>query len=182
MVEASKPRSTPPKPPPSRSAAAASEPGKRSSKLGWVLGWIVAPLLVLGCLFGLGVHVGARHPQMWLSRATLWLFDREPGLGPQSDADREPMARRLRLAALPSKDHSIEVDITSAEVDKIAKDTGFTPATIDCPTVCEALWRAKNPEREFIRATYCKVTPPEERDPPSKDGPAKLECDAKVQR
>jgi hypothetical protein len=190
MVEPSKPRSPPPKPPPLKpkpapsvsAATASAATDKPSGKLGWVLGWVLVPLVLLGVLFLAGVHVGARHPQMWLSRATLHMFDREPQLGPQTDEDRQPMARRLRLAVLPSKDHSFEVDVSEAELEKIAKDSGLTPATIDCQTVCRALWLEKNPEREFIRATHCKVTPPAEVKPPAKQGPSKLECDAKVQR
>jgi hypothetical protein len=204
MVDPSKPRPPPPKPPPmpkgpppksstqaskpgpSRPAATASsdtEPtakrgGKRGSKLGWLLGWVVIPLLLLGSLFLAGVHVGARHPQMWLSRTTLWMFDREPQLGPATDADREPMARRMRLAVLPSKDHSLELDVTKAQLEGIAKAASLAPDKLDCETVCRALWLEKHPDLEFLDASHCKLTPPA--DP--KDGPSKLECDAKVQR
>ncbi len=198
MADTSRTRPPPPKPPPYKPVVSSSKPGvasrpgassraaedaaPSSSKLGWLIGWIVVPAVLLSVVFFLGVHVGAHNPQMWLARATLWMFDREPQLGPASDADREPMARRLRLATLPRKDHSIEVDITEAELAKIAEDSGLSPATLDCETVCRSLWLAKNPEREFLGATHCKVTPPEEVEPPATRGPAKLECDAKVQR
>jgi hypothetical protein len=45
-----------------------------------MLGWIVLPLAVVGGLFSLGVHVGARHPDMALSRLLLRIFDAEPGV------------------------------------------------------------------------------------------------------
>jgi hypothetical protein len=204
MVDPSKPRPPPPKPPPmpkgpppksatqsrpipSRPAASAvssdTEPtakrGGKRSKLGWLLGWVVIPLLLLGSLFLAGVHVGARHPQMWLSRTTLWMFDREPQLGPATDADREPMARRMRLAVLPSKDHSLELDVTAAQLEAIAKAANLTPTTLDCEAVCRALWLEKHPDLEFLDASHCKLTPPAEGN--EKD-PSKLECDAKVQR
>jgi hypothetical protein len=178
-----------PKPSSARPASApndASEvttkrPSRRASKLRWLLGWVIVPLLLLGGLFLAGVHVGARHPQMWLSRATLWMFDREPQLG-LTDEDREPLARKLRLLVLPTKEHSLEVDVTEVELDEIAKAANLTPKTLDCATVCRSLWLAKNPELEFIAALQCKVTPPAEVTPPAKEGPAKLECTAKVQR
>jgi hypothetical protein len=205
MVDSSKPsRPPPPKPPPmpkgppaksatpsrpapSRPASGPndSEPTakhRRPSKLRWVLGWVVIPVLLLGSLFLAGVHVGARYPQMWLSRTTLWMFDREPQLGPQTDADREPMARRMWLAVVPSKDHSLELEVTEAQLDAIAKAANLTPATLDCETVCRALWVEKHPDLEFLGTSHCKVTPPAEVTPPAVKGPAKLECDAKVQR
>jgi hypothetical protein len=156
-------------------------PIKRSSKLRLLLGWVIVPLSLLAVLFLAGVHVGARHPQSGLSSAILWVFDREPQLG-LSDEDKVPLARKLRLLVLPTKEHSLEVDVTSAEIDEIAKATGLTPATIDCVTVCRHLWLANHPEREFIEALQCKVTPPPKPTPPAKEGPAKLECTAKVER
>jgi hypothetical protein len=207
MVDPSKPRPPPPKPPPmpkgpppksatqsrpmpSRPEAPSSvdtEPtakrGSRgASKLRWLLGWVLIPLLLLGSLFLAGVHVGAVYPQMWLSRTTLWMFGREAQLGPTTDAEREPLARRLRLAVLPSKDHSLALEVTEAQLDAIAKTANLTPETLDCKTVCRALWLEKNPDLEFLEAAHCKLTPPAEVTPPAQRGPAKLECDAKVQR
>lgn len=184
-------RPPPPKPPPMRPASAAKpppapipdpSPPARSGKFGWLLGWIVVPLLLFGALFLGGVHVGARYPDMWLSRATLWAFDREPQLGPETDADRQPMSRRIRLAVLPRKDHSIEVDVTDEELAKIAKAANVDPASLDCEALCRALWIEKNPDREFLGTSQCKLTPPEAAKPPAKPGPTKLECDALVQR
>lgn len=179
----------PSKPSPTRPASApndASEatvkrPSKRASKLRWLLGWVIVPLLLLAALFLAGVHVGARHPQMWLSRATLWMFDREPQLE-LTDEDRIPLARKLWLLAVPTIEHSFEVDVMEAELIEIAKAANLTQETLDCETVCKSLWLAKHPDREFLGATHCKVTPPPEVTPPVKQGPATLECTAKVQR
>ncbi|MFV8752050.1 hypothetical protein ACNOYE_16005 [Nannocystaceae bacterium ST9] len=44
------------------------------SRLRWVLGWVGLPAAIVLVLFAAGVHVGARHPEMWLSRVMLWLF------------------------------------------------------------------------------------------------------------
>lgn len=193
MPKGPPPRSTtatPPKPAPARPAsapsAAASEvtlkrPSRRPGKLRWLFGWVFVPLLLLGMLFLAGVHVGARHPQMWLSRTTLWMFDREPQLE-LTDEDREPLARKLRLLVLPTKEHSLDVDVTEVELDEIAKTANLTPATLDCESVCRSLWLAKNPGLEFFETSHCKLTPPAEVTPPAKAGPAKLECTAKVQR
>lgn len=208
MVEPGKTRPPPPKPPPmpkgpppkstttsskpspSRPASApndASEvtvkrPIKRPSKLRWLLGWVIVPMSLLAALFLAGVHVGARYPQMGLSRATLWMFDREPQLGPLTEEDREPLARKLRLLVLPRKEHSFEVDVTEVELDEIAKPANLTPATLDCETVCRSLWLAKHPDLEFLGVTHCELTPPAKVTPPAKPGPARLECTANVQR
>jgi hypothetical protein len=207
MVEPGKTRPPPPKPPPmpkgppprtttttpkpsparpasgpnDASEATVKRPRKRAGKLRWLLGWVIVPLVLLGALFLAGVHVGARHPQMWLSRATLWMFDREPQLG-LTDEERQPLARTLRLLILPTKEHSFEVDVTEAELEEIARAANLTPKTLDCETVCRSLWLAKHPDLEFISALHCKLTEPAEVTPPAKPGPAKLECNAKVQR
>jgi hypothetical protein len=60
------------------------EPTRRS-KLRWVLGWIVLPGTLLAALFFAGVHVGARHPEMGLSRLLLWMFGAEAGVAASAD-------------------------------------------------------------------------------------------------
>lgn len=40
----------------------------------WLIGWVLVPGSLLLALFLVGVHVGARHPDMALSRLMLWLF------------------------------------------------------------------------------------------------------------
>jgi hypothetical protein len=168
---------TAPAKPAATSSPASERPAARTSKLRWLLGWVLTPLLLLTLLFFAGAHVGARHPQMGLSRATLWVFDREPQVGP-TEKDRQPMARRLRFAVLPSMDHSFEVDVTQADLEKIGKDLGVSPSTLDCATVCRALWLAKHPDREFLGITHCQGF---DTNPPNPNS-GKLECEAKVQR
>jgi hypothetical protein len=49
-----------------------------------VIGWLLVPALVIGGLFIAGVHVGARYPDMLLTRGVLWLT--------KSEAERPPPA------------------------------------------------------------------------------------------
>lgn len=51
----------------------AKAPAPRRSPIGWVLGWVVAPALFLGLIFGAGAYVGANHPESWAPRAALWI-------------------------------------------------------------------------------------------------------------
>lgn len=51
-----------------------AETSPAPSRLRWVLGWVVLPATIVLALFLAGVHVGARHSDMWLSRAVLWLL------------------------------------------------------------------------------------------------------------
>ncbi len=47
---------------------------KPESRLGWWMGWVVGPgLLILG-IFGAGVALGANRPDGWYASATMWLF------------------------------------------------------------------------------------------------------------
>lgn len=39
----------------------------------WLLGWVVIPGSLISALFLAGVHVGANHPDMWLSRLIAWI-------------------------------------------------------------------------------------------------------------
>lgn len=52
---------------------AEAEPAKKEGWLGWTLGWVVAPLSVLGAIFGGGVLLGAHFPEGWFSRAVMWV-------------------------------------------------------------------------------------------------------------
>ena len=58
---------------PVAAAAATEEPAKKEGWLGWTLGWIIAPLSVLGAIFGGGVLLGAHSPDNWFARAILWM-------------------------------------------------------------------------------------------------------------
>jgi hypothetical protein len=46
---------------------------KKPSPLRWIAGWVVVPGVVLGSIFGAGVHLGANHPEGWYTRAVLWV-------------------------------------------------------------------------------------------------------------
>jgi hypothetical protein len=75
MAEAKK--SAKPSPPPGKDLVkkpGEGEPAAPEGTVRWVLGWLVVPALVIGTIFGAGMHVGARHPEMWLSRFFLWIF------------------------------------------------------------------------------------------------------------
>jgi hypothetical protein len=39
-----------------------------------LIGWVAIPTVIVLALFLAGVHVGARHPDLWLSRLMLWLL------------------------------------------------------------------------------------------------------------
>ena len=173
-----------------RGSKGAAEP-KAPGKLRWLIGWVLVPVGFVATLFLSGVHVGARHPDMWMSRAVLWMFDAEAQASPAGPP--VPLARRLRLAALPSTGHSLEVDLDAAELAALVEQ-GFGPSAdaLDCAKVCEAQWRASHPDREFIAAERCSLTltEPETPEKPDKTGapeaPAKpgatLDCEARVQR
>lgn len=151
--------------------------GKTSSKLRWILGWIGVPGLLIAGLLLAGVHVGARHPQMGLTRAVLWVMSAEPQLGPANVAERQPLARRLRLIALPSMRFALQSELSKDELDAlVAAGAGPNIAELDCAAICEIRWQAKHPDREFISAHSCELTQP------TLFSTAKIECDAKVQR
>ena len=54
-------------------AMPAEDEEKKEGWLGWTLGWIVAPLSVLGAIFGGGVLLGAHYPDGWFARAVMWV-------------------------------------------------------------------------------------------------------------
>jgi hypothetical protein len=76
------------------------EPSSGRAKLRWILGWIVLPLGFVSGLFCFGVHVGARHPDMGLSRFMLWIFDAEPGVraSPDTRTPRQSSPRGIELS------------------------------------------------------------------------------------
>ncbi len=49
-------------------------PDASPSRIGWIVGWVVAPSVILGSLFLGGVYVGANSPEFWMTRAVMWLF------------------------------------------------------------------------------------------------------------
>ncbi|MCB9706684.1 MAG: hypothetical protein H6711_32870 [Myxococcales bacterium] len=54
-------------------AVAETEGEAKPSALGWALGWIGVPGLILGGIFVGGVYVGANHPESWVSEAVAWI-------------------------------------------------------------------------------------------------------------
>jgi hypothetical protein len=63
----------PAKPAAKADAIAVGEPEQPVSRLSWFLGWIVAPLSVLGAIYGGGVLLGAHSPDGWFARSVMWV-------------------------------------------------------------------------------------------------------------
>lgn len=156
-------------------AAKTDEGSKSPSKLRWIFGWLVIPGTIVAALFLAGVHVGATHPDMVLSRATLWMFDSEAQIGPTSAP--EPLARRLRLLALPSKDYRLEAALSKDQLDEFVEaGAGPSIAELDCAKVCSLMWKAKHEDKEFISAQSCEL------ERPTLFTGGKINCEAKVER
>jgi uncharacterized membrane protein YfcA len=49
--------------------------GAKRSRTSWVLGWVVAPLSVVGLIFGAGVLVGVHLHESWFARLVVWFVD-----------------------------------------------------------------------------------------------------------
>lgn len=49
------------------------EPEGPTSRVRWLLGWIVTPSLFFGGIFLGGVYLGANHPDGWVTRFVLWV-------------------------------------------------------------------------------------------------------------
>lgn len=150
---------------------------RKRSKLGWVLGWVVIPGSLIALLFLGGVHVGARHPGMWLSRLTLWALGGEAQLGPAGAEEQRALGRRLWRLTVPSKEHTLQVDLSQAEVEAHAKQAGVDADTLDCERLCELVYAEKEPEQELLEITGC-VAKEDEAD--ARYG--ELECDARIAR
>lgn len=58
--------------------AAAKQPDAAAPRswLGWIVGWVLTPIVCLTAIVGGGVYVGANHPDAWLSQAVAWLVDK----------------------------------------------------------------------------------------------------------
>lgn len=147
----------------------------RAGKLRWVFGWIIVPLLIVGVLFGSGVHVGARHPDMWMTRAVLWVFSGEAQRGPQTAEERWPMSKRMRLSIMPGKDHSMSVGLTPEELEALAAKAETSVEALECETACELLWAQEQPDKKLYAVAVCEL------EPATKTTPTKVKCDAKVE-
>lgn len=49
------------------------ESKRKPGILRWIIGWVVVPVLVLGAIFGTGLHLGANNPEAWYTRAVMWI-------------------------------------------------------------------------------------------------------------
>jgi hypothetical protein len=57
----------------SAGAAIATTAETPTSRLSWILGWIVAPVSVVAAIFGGGVILGAHNPDGWFARSVMWV-------------------------------------------------------------------------------------------------------------
>ena len=49
------------------------EATKPEGRIRWVLGWVMVPSLLVGAIFGGGVHLGATNPESWYTAAVVWV-------------------------------------------------------------------------------------------------------------
>ena len=57
----------------SQSAESEEAPEERGGMLGFFVGWVFLPGMVIGSIIGLGAHWGARHPDAWYVGAVKWV-------------------------------------------------------------------------------------------------------------
>lgn len=80
---------------------------------GWLTGWLLVPALIIGGLFAAGVHVGARHPDMLLTRGVLWVTNAEVERGP---SELVKLEFGWPLPAQAVVEEWVEKDDTSAKI------------------------------------------------------------------
>lgn len=56
-------------------AKAPAEGAAPRSRLSWLVGWVLVPLVIVGTLFGGGALVGAHFPDSWFSRVIVWIVE-----------------------------------------------------------------------------------------------------------
>lgn len=66
MAQPARPPVSQKQPPPEQAEAP-------TTRLAWVLGWIVTPLIFFGGIFLGGVYVGANHPDVWITSIVVWI-------------------------------------------------------------------------------------------------------------
>ena len=147
--------------------------GGRSGVLGWLVGWLLVPALVVGALFAAGVHVGAQHPDMLLTRGVLWVTKGEVSRPPATPEEAAPLSRQLYLLALPTKEFGLQVELDAKDLARLAP--GESPADLDCKLLCERVWNEQHPDKVFVSAHGCSVE-----NEKSKLGA--LECELEVER
>jgi hypothetical protein len=112
-----------------------------SSKLRWVLGWIVLPGTIIAALFLAGVHVGARGPDRALPRLLLKAFGGEAGVAHEPE---QPSTPKPRPGAKPGEPFSFSVLLQPKQLDAIAeKSLGLSAADLDCEQVCRGFAKAE---------------------------------------
>jgi len=48
-------------------------PEQPTSRVKWLLGWVLSPTLFFGGIFLGGAYLGANHPEGWVTRSVLWV-------------------------------------------------------------------------------------------------------------
>ena len=132
------------------SAGSDDEAGGRD-RLRWVLGWIVLPGSLITLLFLSGVHVGARHPDMWMTRVMLWGFGGQADVASAESADLTPFTLDRRLPKTEST---------------------WLGATADCHNVCREVYGERN-DGEITSISECQLTE-------AKHGPGSIYCSGLV--
>lgn len=114
---------------------------KPTNKLRWLLGWIVLPGSLIAALFLTGVHVGARHPDMGLSRVLLKVFHAKAGVADVS----EPAKRKPRDGAEPGEPFAYNDSLSAAQLQVVAANNlGIDVADLECEDVCRAYVKTKS--------------------------------------
>jgi hypothetical protein len=133
--------------------ADADDSQPHEGRLRWVLGWIVLPVTLISALFFAGVHVGARHPDMGLSRVLLKLFGAEPGVADVSKA----VTHEPRPGTHAGPPFTYADTISAAQLRTIAEKS-LVPSIADLP--CEDVCRAWSMAHYYV-AVYsieeCKL-------------------------
>jgi hypothetical protein len=81
-----KSKAAPAKPAPPKAAPAKPAPAKPDTKapadaeaprsrVGWLIGWVLVPGLIIGVLVGGGMLVGAHFSESWLARMIVWVVE-----------------------------------------------------------------------------------------------------------
>lgn len=52
-----------------------AEDGGKRSRASWLVGWVLAPSLVIGLIFGGGVLVGVHLNDSWFTRLVVWFVE-----------------------------------------------------------------------------------------------------------
>ncbi len=126
---------------------------KSEGKLRWVLGWILLPATIIAALFLSGVHVGARYPDMALSRLLLKVFGAKPGVADPS----EPGKTKPREGAKPGEPFRYRDTLTTKQLETIADNKlGLSVDDLECEDVCRAYSKTHD-ERAIYEVEHCEL-------------------------